>query len=160
MKSTSPAVNRIVRWLDRWQPSEAIVLGGAALVVGLASGRLRYQRIPAKAVASALSIGSGASVEPEDPSVQMGANLGSMFGQWLHLSDERMRARVAAGAAGGIAAAFNAPIAGVFFAQEIILGQVSSSAFGVVTLAAASLAACLPLRCFLGRHWTRPVDWE
>ncbi len=104
--------------------------------VALAGGRLRYGRIPAKAVASALSIGSGASVGPEDPSVQIGANLGSFFGQKLKLSDERVRSLVAAGAAGGIAAAFNAPIAGVFFAQEIILGEFSGNTFGVVVLAA------------------------
>lgn len=101
----------------------------------LGGGRLRYKRIPAKALAAALSIGSGASVGPEDPSVQIGANLGSMFGQKLHLSDDRMRALVAAGAASGIAAAFNAPIAGVFFSLEIILGEISGNAFGIVVLA-------------------------
>lgn len=110
-------------------------VAGVMEAAALAGGRLRYQRIPAKAVASALSIGSGASVGPEDPSVQIGANLGSMFGQKLHLSDERVRALVAAGAASGIAAAFNAPIAGVFFALEIILGEISGGAFGIVVLA-------------------------
>ncbi|MEZ4679448.1 MAG: chloride channel protein [Caldilineaceae bacterium] len=104
--------------------------------VALAGGRLRYRRIPAKIVASATSIGFGASVGPEDPSVQLGSNLGSMLGQWLHLSDERVRALVAAGAAGGVAAAFNAPIAGIFFAIELILGEVGSSAFGAVALSA------------------------
>jgi len=107
----------------------------------LAGGRLRYKRIPAKTVAAALSIGSGASVGPEDPSVQIGANLGSMLGQWLRLSDERMRSLVAAGAASGIAAAFNAPIAGVFFALEIILGEISGNAFSIVVLAAVVSAA-------------------
>ncbi|MEZ4868389.1 MAG: chloride channel protein [Caldilineaceae bacterium] len=206
--TTRRSDNRVVRWLNRWQPSEAVVLGGAAILVGLTSGlgiwifehliewtqkvafeivgeqltawsswlivlvpviggvivgligqhligeerhhgvagimesvalaggRLRYRRIPAKTAAAALSIGTGASVGPEDPSVQIGANLGSMFGQVLHLSDERVRALVAAGAAGGIAAAFNAPIAGIFFAIELILGELGSSAFGAVALAA------------------------
>jgi CIC family chloride channel protein len=110
-------------------------VAGIMEAAALAGGRLRYKRIPAKAVASALAIGSGASVGPEDPSVQIGANLGSMFGQWLHLSDERMRSLVAAGSASGIAAAFNAPIAGVFFALEIVLGEISGSAFGIVVLA-------------------------
>lgn len=104
--------------------------------VALAGGRLRYWRIPAKALASSISIGCGASVGPEDPSVQIGSNLGSMFGQWLRLSDERVRTLVAAGAAGGIAAAFNAPIAGVFFALEIILGELSGGALGVVLVTA------------------------
>ena len=103
--------------------------------VALAGGRLRYQRAPVKVLAAALSIGAGASVGPEDPSVQIGANLGSMFGQRLHLSDDGVRALVAAGAASGIAAAFNAPIAGVFFALELILGEVSGGSLGIVVLA-------------------------
>lgn len=110
-------------------------VAGIMEAAALTGGRLRYHRIPAKAVAAAVSIGSGASVGPEDPSVQIGANLGSMFGQWLHLSDERIRALVAAGAAAGISAAFNAPIAGVFFSLEIILGEIGGTAFGVVVLA-------------------------
>ncbi len=109
-------------------------VAGIMEAAALAGGRLRYKRMPAKAVASAFSIGSGASVGPEDPSVQVGANLGSMFGQWMRLSDERVRSLVAAGCASGIAAAFNAPIAGVFFSLEIILGEISGSAFGIVVL--------------------------
>ncbi len=110
-------------------------VAGVIESVALAGSRLRYKRMPIKAIGAALSIGAGASIGPEDPSVQIGANLGSMFGQWLHLSDERMRSIVAAGAAAGIAAAFNAPIAGIFFALEIILGELSVDAFGVVVLA-------------------------
>ena len=53
--------------------------------VALSGGRLRYWRIPAKAVASAISIGSGGSVGPEDPSVQIGSNLGAMFGSLLRM---------------------------------------------------------------------------
>jgi len=111
-------------------------VAGIMEAMALAGGRLRYRSVPAKALAAAISIGAGASVGPEDPSVQIGANLGSMFGQVFRLSDERVRALVAAGAAGGIAAAFNAPIAGVFFAIEVILGELSASSLGVVTLAA------------------------
>lgn len=106
--------------------------------VALAGGRLQYRKIPAKTVAAALSIGSGASVGPEDPSVQIGTDIGSMFGQLFRLSDDRIRMLVAAGAASGISAAFNAPIAGIFFAMEIILGEISGNAFGIVMLAAVS----------------------
>lgn len=109
--------------------------------VALAGGRLRYWRIPAKVLGSALSIGAGASVGPEDPSVQMGANLGSMFGQLLHMSDERTRVLVAAGCAAGVSAAFNAPIAGVFFAIEIILAEIGGSSMGIVLLASVTSAA-------------------
>lgn len=112
-------------------------VAGIMEAVALAGGRLRYRRVPLKAVAAALAIGSGASVGPEDPSVQIGSALGSFFGQTLRLSDERVRTLVAAGAAGGIAAAFNAPIAGVFFAIEIILGELGGGgALGGVVVAA------------------------
>ncbi|MBI3174091.1 MAG: chloride channel protein [Chloroflexi bacterium] len=106
--------------------------------VALTGGRLRYQNAPVKTAAAILSIGSGASVGPEDPSVQIGANLGSMFGQVFHMSDERIRTLVAAGAASAIAAAFNAPIAGVFFALEIVLGEISGNALGMILVAAVT----------------------
>ncbi len=108
--------------------------------VALGGGRLRYWRAPVKAVAAALAIGSGASVGPEDPSVQIGANLGSLFGDKLRLSEERVRSLVAAGSAAGIAAAFNAPIAGVFFAIEIIMGEIAAGALGVVVLSSVTSA--------------------
>ncbi|MGC1377914.1 MAG: chloride channel protein [Anaerolineales bacterium] len=106
--------------------------------VALAGGRLRYQKAPAKTAVAILSIGAGASVGPEDPSVQIGANLGSMLGQVFHMSDERIRALVAAGAASAIAAAFNAPIAGVFFALEIVMGEIGSSTLSMVLVAAVT----------------------
>jgi len=115
-------------------------VSGIMEAVALAGGRLRYQRIPLKTCAAALAIGSGASVGPEDPSVQIGANLGSMLGQLLRLSDERVRTLVAAGTAGGIASAFNAPIAGIFFSLELIIGEFGGNALGAVTLAAVTAA--------------------
>jgi CIC family chloride channel protein len=111
-------------------------VAGIMEAVALAGGRLRYKRIPIKTVAASISIGAGASVGPEDPSVQIGANLGSFFGQILRQSDDRTRTLVAAGAAGAIAAAFNAPIAGIFFALELIIGELSRGLFGSVALAA------------------------
>ncbi|WP_376791000.1 chloride channel protein [Thermoflexus sp.] len=115
-------------------------VAGIIEAVALAGGRLRYWRSPVKALLAALSIGTGASVGPEDPSVQIGAGIGSMLGQRMHFPDERVQAMVGAGAAAGIAAAFNAPIAGVFFALEIILGEISSNALGLILLAAVASA--------------------
>src|SRR5258707_8712123 len=111
-------------------------VAGIIETIALSGGRLPSWRMPIKAILSSFSIGAGPSVGPEDPSVQIGANLGSFFGQWLQMSDERVKLLVAAGAASGIAAAFRAPIAGVFFALEALLGDFSPSAFGVVVLAA------------------------
>ena len=117
-------------------------VAGIIEAVALAGGRLRYQRMPFKAAASALSLGAGASVGPEDPSVQIGANLGSWFGQSLHLSEDQVRILVAAGAASAISAAFQAPIAGVFFALEVILnGVLESRSFGIIVFAAVVSSA-------------------
>lgn len=101
-------------------------------------GRLRYKYLPAKTAAAILSIGSGASVGPEDPSVSIGANLGSMLGQWTRLSEERVTILVSAGVAAAIAAAFNAPIAGVFFALEIVIGDITTSSLGMILIAAVT----------------------
>jgi CIC family chloride channel protein len=111
-------------------------VAGVIESVALAGGRMRYKKVPFKSVAAALSLGGGASVGPEDPSVQIGANIGSFFGQFLHLTEERIRLLVAAGAASAIAAAFNAPIAGVFFALEVVLGNFATGSVGVVVLSA------------------------
>jgi len=116
-------------------------VAGIMEAVALVGGRLEYRLAPVKTVTAALSIGAGASVGPEDPSVQIGANLGSLAGQKLRFSDEWIRTLVAAGVAAGIAAAFNAPIAGVFFALEIVLGEIGGGGgLGVVVLAAVTSA--------------------
>src|SRR5205814_2217005 len=85
-------------------------------------------------------IGSGGSVGREGPIVQIGSALGSSVGQLLRLSDDRIRTLVACGAAGGIAATFNAPIAGVFFALEVILGEFTTRAFGIVVISSVTAA--------------------
>lgn len=109
---------------------------GIMASVALTGGRLPYWKMPVKALASMLSLGGGASTGPEDPSVQIGSNIGSFFGQKLHLDEERVRLLVGAGGASAIAAAFNAPIAGVFFALELILGEFTTRSFGIVVLSA------------------------
>lgn len=106
--------------------------------VALTGGRLRYRQTPVKTLAAVISLGSGASVGPEDPSIYIGSSIGSMFGQIFHLSEERLRTLVAGGAAAAIGAAFNAPIAGVFFALEIVLGEISGSAMGMILVSAVT----------------------
>lgn len=106
--------------------------------VALRGGRIRPIVAVVKALASALSIGSGGSVGREGPIVQIGSALGSTVGQLFHLPDERIRNLVACGAAGGIAATFNTPIAGVLFALEIILGDFSAANFSTVVISAVT----------------------
>jgi len=106
--------------------------------VALKGGRIRPIVALIKSLASSICIGSGGSVGREGPIVQIGAALGSSIGQALRLSDDRVRNLVACGAAGGIAATFNAPIAGVFFALEIILPSFSIRYFSTVVISAVS----------------------
>lgn len=106
--------------------------------VALKGGRIRPIVAIVKSLASSLSIGSGGSVGREGPIVQIGSALGSTIGQWFNLSDERIRNLVACGAAGGIAATFNAPIAGVIFALEIILAEFRVHYFSTVVISAVS----------------------
>lgn len=90
--------------------------------IALHGGRLRPRVAPGKLVASGVSIGVGASGGREAPIVQIGGALGSLFGRLAALPEDRKRELIAAGAAGGIAASFNAPIGGMLFAIEVILG--------------------------------------
>jgi len=133
----------LVGWLSQRFLGQESLHGVTGIIESVArrQGELAYRKTPVKALASAISIGSGASVGPEDPSVQVGANLASFLARLLALTGEQRRLLVTAGAAAGIAAAFNAPVASVFFAAEILLGEISTGSLGVVVLAAVSSAA-------------------
>jgi chloride channel protein, CIC family len=106
------------------------------LAVAENGGRIRPQVSVIKALASALCIGTGGSVGREGPIVQIGSALASTLGQWTKMPENRMRILVACGAAGGIAATFNAPVTGVFFGVEIILREFSVDALFTVMLSA------------------------
>ncbi len=106
--------------------------------VALRGGRIRPIVAVVKSIASALTIGTGGSAGREGPIVQIGAGIGSSMGQLLKLSNDRISNLVACGAAAGIAAAFNAPIAGVIFALEVILGRFSVRYFSSVVVAAVA----------------------
>ena len=106
------------------------------IAVAEGGGRIRPQVSAVKAIASAICIGVGGSVGREGPIVQIGSALASSLGQWVKMPETRLRILVACGAAGGIAATFNAPITGVFFGVEIILREFSVDALFTVMLAA------------------------
>src|SRR6201996_2089490 len=101
-------------------------------------GRIRPQVALVKALASAVCIGTGGSVGREGPIVQVGSALASTLGQVVRMSENRLRIVVACGAAGGIAATFNAPITGLFFGFEIVLREFSLDALFATSLAAVT----------------------
>ncbi len=118
--------------------------------MAIRGGHIRPRVSAVKIIASAISIGSGGSVGREGPMVQVGAALGSTIGQFFKVSQDRMRTLVGCGAAAGIAATFNAPIAGVFFALEILLGDFGVSTFSPLVL--SSVAATTVSRHYFGDH--------
>ncbi len=98
-------------------------------------GNIRGKVAVIKALASALSIGSGAAVGREGPIIQIGAALGSAFAQMIRLSTWQKITLLSAGAGAGIAATFNTPLGGVLFALEILLPEVSNRTFLPVVIA-------------------------
>jgi CIC family chloride channel protein len=106
--------------------------------MALKGGRIRRRVVPAKMAATAACIGSGGSAGRVGPVVQVGAALGSTVGRLFRLSDARVRNLVASGAAAGIAATFNAPIAGVIFALEVVLGEFSAAYFATIVITAVT----------------------
>ncbi len=158
-----------IRQLPIWWKIAAPMLGGAVVgfivnrfaheakghgvpevmeAVALQGGRMRPRVVLAKMFASAISIGSGGSVGREGPIVQIGSALGSSVGQWLRVDEERLRTFVGCGAAAGIAATFNAPIAGALFSAEIILGSFGVAHFSPIVI--SSVAGTVVSRYFLG----------
>jgi CIC family chloride channel protein len=153
------APNPIAPWLGPWFVVLAPAIGGllygpliyryarearghgvpeVMLAVVERGGRIRPPVAVVKSLASAICIGSGGSVGREGPIVQIGSALGSALGQWLRLPEPRLKLLLACGAAGGISATFNAPIAGVLFALELILRDFEAESFGVVVLASVT----------------------
>ncbi len=139
-----PLIHRFAR--------EARGLGVPEVMLAVAErgGRFRPQVAVVKSLASALCIGSGGSVGREGPIVQIGSALGSTLGQVVRVPESRLRILVACGAAGGISATFNAPIAGVFFALELILRDFEAESFGIVVL--SSFVADVIGRAAFGSH--------
>jgi CIC family chloride channel protein len=100
----------------------------------LQGGRIRPRVAFVKAIASAISIGSGGSVGREGPIIQIGSSLGSTIGQFFKVPGNRLKTLVGCGSAAGIAAAFNAPIAGALFAVEIILMDFAVAQFSPIVI--------------------------
>ncbi len=111
-------------------------------------GYIPFRTVIGKFLSCSLAIGSGQSLGPEDPSLQMGAGIASALGRRLKLSRDKLRLLAPVGAAAGLAAAFNAPISAVLFVIEEVIGTWSATALGAIVLAA--VASAVTMRSFLG----------
>ncbi len=116
--------------------------------VALDGGKIRGRVALAKTIASAITIGSGGSAGREGPIIQIGAAIGSRIGQAMGMSKRRLRTLVGCGAAAGIAATFNAPIAGALFSVEVILGEFGAAQFSPIVI--SSVVATVVARAWRG----------
>jgi CIC family chloride channel protein len=120
------------------------------LAIAKGDGVIRSGPVAVRTIASALTLGSGASAGSEGPVAVLGAGLGSALGRRLQFQPRHVKILIGCGAAAGIAGAFNAPFAGAFFALEEVLGSFSVGAFSPVVI--ASVVGALTVRPFLGDH--------
>jgi CIC family chloride channel protein len=147
----APAIGLVIVVLvvQRWAPeARGHGVPEVQYAVRMRGGRIRGRVAAVKAVASAICIGSGGSVGREGPIVQIGSALGSSTARLAGFGPEQTKLLAACGAAAGIGATFNAPIAGVLFALEVILGSFAARSFGLVVI--SSVAATALSRSVLG----------
>jgi CIC family chloride channel protein len=150
-KVLAPSAGGVIVGLITWRVAREVSGHGVPEVmeaVALRGGRIRPRVVLAKLLASGVCIGSGGSVGREGPIVQIGSALGSSIGQWLRIDRERLRTLVGCGAAAGIAATFNAPVAGALFAVEIILGDFGVAQFSPIVI--SSVVGTVVSQHFLG----------
>jgi len=149
----------LVSWFTRRFAPEAQGHGVPEVITAVArhDGVIRPHVALVKILASGFCIGTGGSIGREGPIVQIGSALGSTAGQWFKLSPRNVKVLVAAGAAAGISATFNAPLAGVMFASEIILGS-----FAVESLTPIVIASVLAdvVQQHIGEHRFEPAFLE
>ncbi len=132
----------------------------------LRGGRMSLSTGLKAAIASAASIGVGASVGREGPVVHLGASLGAWAAKRLHLGGSLSRTLLGCGVAAAVAASFNAPIAGAFFSLEVVVGHYALSAFAPIVI--ASVTGTLISRAHYGdfpafilpEAWTIVSAWE
>jgi len=124
--------------------------------VNIRGGSMKFRKNILKIISCSLTIGTGNSAGVEGPIAQVGGALGSLVGNIFRISAERMKVYTAAGCAAGVAAMFNAPIAGVFFAAEIVLlGTYEIASFSVLVISSAM--ATVVSRSYYGENPAFPI---
>ncbi len=124
--------------------------------VNLYGGIIKSRTILLKIISTSLTMGTGGSAGVEGPIAQVGGALGSQVGQFFRVSGTRMKVYIAAGCAGAVGAMFNAPIAGVFFASEIVLlGTYEISSFAALVISSAM--ATVVSRVYYGESPAFPI---
>ncbi len=129
-------VAALVQWFFPGARGSGVNQTKAALYIY--NGYISFKTVIGKFITSALAIGAGHSLGPEDPSLQIGAGVASIIARKLGLSRQRLRLFAPIGAAAGLAAAFNAPISAILFVIEEVIGQWSAAVLGSIVLAAIS----------------------
>ena len=113
-------------------------------------GLMRLRSAVSRLISSCLTIGSGGSAGPEAPAVMSGAAIGSNIARFFSMNDRQRITLVGCGVAGGLASIFNAPIAGIVFTIEIIIGEWSAA--NIVPIAIASVAGAQISRLLRGNQ--------
>jgi chloride channel protein, CIC family len=139
-------ISALVIWVFPRSRGSGVNQTKAAVYVS--NGYIPFDTVIGKFVVCALAIGSGQSLGPEDPSLQMGAGIASKIGRYLRLSQSKIRLIAPVGAAAGLAAAFNAPLASTLFVIEEVIGTWSAGVLGAIVLSAVSSA--ITMRYFMG----------
>ncbi|MFQ5747068.1 MAG: chloride channel protein [Gemmatimonadota bacterium] len=150
-----PAGLLLAKWLRARVPGDASgeMVPSLMLSAAKSEGELPVRAMATKLVSAGVTIGSGGSLGAEGPGAAAGAAIGSGLGQLFRFGPNRMKVLLACGAAGGISAAFNAPIAGVLFALEIVLGTFAVAVMSPVVV--ASVMGAVVARSWVGIH---PLD--
>jgi len=146
-----PMLGGLMVGLLRWQFPDLLGQAFSALLSNTRMPKISPLRPFIKMLAAAISLGTGASLGPEGPSVEIGSNVGVLLGQTFQVSKDRYRLLLGAGAAAGLAAGFNAPIAGVFFTLEVVLGTRFTTPAASLILLSAVISALIT-QSTLGSH--------
>jgi len=152
----------VAGWILHWSSRVAKLpdTGNILEVVVVGDGRLHLRSALAKTLSSLLTISTGGSIGREGPITHLSATLASRLGMTAGWQPYRLRLLVACGAAAGMAAAYNAPVAGAVFAAQIVLGSFSMSLFAPLVF--ASVMATLVSRSVFGLEsiYVVPTDLQ